>query len=116
MIKNFLEIKKEQIVSHEGLGKVDLYEIWNKPDFLNKLDFFDRVVIPPGSSIGYHKHGNNEELYIILKGTGTMTIEQKEVVVKKGDMIRNPPFGEHGLINDRDKDLDLLILQLPIDE
>jgi mannose-6-phosphate isomerase-like protein (cupin superfamily) len=116
MIKNFLEIKKQPIVSHEGIGKVDLYEVWNSPDFINKVDFFDRVVMPPKTSMGYHKHGNDEELYIILEGQGTMTIEEKETVVKKGDMIKNPPFGSHGLVNDSDTELDLLILQLKIDE
>ena len=84
-------------------------------DFISNCDYFDRVVIPPNSSIGYHKHSNNEELYIILEGRATMIIEQKEIVVKKGDMIKNPPFGKHGLTNDSDTDLDMLIIRIRID-
>ncbi len=112
MIRNFYEVSKRQIASHEGVGNVDLYEMWDKPDFNDNVDFFDRVVMPPKTSMGYHKHENTTEMYIVLKGTGTMTIEGKEYEVKRGDMIRNPPYGSHGLTNDSDSELDLLILQI----
>jgi mannose-6-phosphate isomerase-like protein (cupin superfamily) len=116
MIKNFLQVPKKQITSHDGVGKVDLYQLWDAPDFNSNIDFFRRYVIPSKSSIGYHKHGNNEELYIILKGRGTMTIGQKEITVEKGDIIKNPPFGWHGLVNDSEENLDLLVFQVSIDE
>lgn len=116
MIKNYLKAQKEQLTSHDGVGNVDVYEIWESPDFKAKVDFLKRLVVPPKSSIGYHEHGNNEELYIILEGRGIMTIGQKEIVVDKGDVIKNPPYGGHGLINDSDDHLDLLVFQLRIDE
>ena len=74
----------------------------------------DRVVIPPNTTIGYHKHGNNEEMYIVLAGEGTMTIQGEPVAIKKGDMILNPTFGEHGLVNNSDTDIDLLVIQISI--
>ena len=60
--------------SHGGSGKVELYEIWSSENFKSNIDFVDRVVIPPKSTVGYHKHGNNEEMYIILEGDGTMIL------------------------------------------
>ena len=117
MIRNFLDHPKQVLASsHEGQGPVDLYELWSSRDFQSNCDFFDRVVIPPQKTIGYHQHGNNEEMYIILGGKGTMTISGQPIKVKKGDMILNPPFGEHGLTNDSDADIDVLILQISIDE
>ena len=112
MIRNFYEVSKRQITSHEGEGKVELYEMWDKPEFNDNVDFFDRVVMPPKTSMGYHKHENTTEMYIILEGTGTITIEGEEHAIKKGDMIKNPPYGSHGLKNDSDSDLDLLVLQI----
>ena len=76
------------------------------------MDFIDRLVVPPRSTVGRHRHGNNEEIYIVLAGQGTMTLEGTPVVVKTGDMILNPAFGEHGLVNDSDSNIDLLIIQI----
>ncbi|MDR7149643.1 mannose-6-phosphate isomerase-like protein (cupin superfamily) [Hydrogenophaga palleronii] len=115
MIRNFLDAEKKiQTASHGGEGFVELYEIWKKSDFLSGCDFIDRVVVPPASTVGFHMHGNNEEIYIVLEGRGTMHLGSQEMVIKKGDMIKNPPYGEHGLINDSDENMDLLIIQLSI--
>ena len=115
MIKNYLETTKQAMdSSHDGSGPVDLYEIWEKSDFLSNIDFVDRVVIPPRSTVGTHRHGDNEEMYIVLSGTADMTIEGKAVTVRKGDMILNPPNGEHGLQNNSDDDIDLLVIQVAL--
>ena len=117
MIKNFLTAEKQlQKNSHGGTGPVDLYEIWGKSDFESNVDFLDRVVVPPGSTIGFHKHGKNEEMYIVLEGTGLMNIEDEEIVVKEGDMILNPAEGRHGLTNDSDKNIDVLVVQVSTNE
>ena len=113
MIKNFLEAERQhQESSHGGSGPVGLYEIWSKSDFKSDIDFLDRVVVPPGSTIGTHRHGNNEEMYVVLNGRGTMTLNGEEVTIKTGDMILNPAFGEHGLVNDSDANIDLLVIQV----
>ena len=100
MIKNFLKAEKQnQIGSHDGEGPVDLYEIWGRDDFKGNCDFIDRVTVLPGSTVGYHKHGANEEMYIILSGEAEMTIEGEVQMVGAGDMVLNPPYGSHGLVN-----------------
>ncbi len=54
-IKNYLIEKGEvQEGSHCGQGPMTLYEIWEKSDFKSKVDFIDRMVVPPQSSIGLH--------------------------------------------------------------
>lgn len=115
MIKNYYTAEKQlQESSHDGAGPVDLYEIWGADNFHSNIDFCDRVVVPPDSSIGYHRHGNNEEMYILLEGEGLMTIDGKEVVVRKGDMILNQAGGHHGLLNNSAEDIDLLVIQVGI--
>ena len=76
----------------------------------------DRLVVPPKSTIGTHRHGKNEEMYIVLAGRGSMTINNEPVTIKTGDMILNPAFGEHGLVNDSDSDMDLLIIQIGLED
>lgn len=117
MIKNYLVTEKQrQESSHGGTGAVDLYEIWGNSDFKSNVDFIDRVVVPPGSTVGFHKHDNNEEMYIVLDGTGLMKIENKEVSISKGDMILNPVGGRHGLVNNSSENIDLLVVQINVDE
>lgn len=113
LIKNYMRATKElQQSSHGGEGPVALYEIWGGSEFASNVDFVDRVVVPPGSTIGTHRHGENEEMYVVLSGRATMTIEGEPVTVGAGDMILNPAFGEHGLVNDSDADIDILVIQV----
>ncbi|WP_133406832.1 cupin domain-containing protein [Parashewanella tropica] len=115
MIRNFLDAEKQnQSSAHGGLGTFSLFEVFGRDDFTSNCEFIDRQIIPPNSTVGYHKHGNNEELYIILNGTGTMTVDGLSKQVVKGDIIKNKPYGEHGLVNDSKEDLELLIIQIGI--
>lgn len=117
MIKNYLKTRlQRQPSSHGGSGPVALYEIWEKADFKSNIDFVDRVIVPPGSDIGFHQHGNNEEMYVLLEGNGLMKMENEEIEVEKGDMILNPAGGRHGLSNHSTENIDLLVIQVSIDE
>jgi mannose-6-phosphate isomerase-like protein (cupin superfamily) len=114
-IKNYLTEKEEiQDGSHGCEGPMSLYEIWGKSDFKSNVDFIDRMLIPPKSTIGYHKHGNNEEMYIILEGQGVMTVNNESTLVRKGDMILNAPHNSHGIQNHSEEDLDVLVIQISV--
>jgi len=112
MIRNFYSCDKEvDKNSHGGEGSIDIYRAFRRKDFSGAWDFAIRVVMPPGSSMGEHTHGDDEEMYIILKGEGTMTIEGESRKVTSGDMIVNKPHGTHGLMNSSDSEIELLIIQ-----
>ncbi|MFP6729632.1 MAG: cupin domain-containing protein [Alphaproteobacteria bacterium] len=115
MKRNFLTTPLEPRVGiHDGEGSVGLAEIWSRDDFRGNWDFVDRLLLPPGSTVGTHRHGDNEELYIVLKGRGVMTMNGESFSVAEGDMMLNPPGGEHGLVNDSGEDIDLLIIQVRV--
>jgi mannose-6-phosphate isomerase-like protein (cupin superfamily) len=44
-------------------------------------------ILPPGSSIGKHRHDNETEYFIFLEGNGTVDDNGIETPVKKGDMM-----------------------------
>ena len=56
----------------------------------NEKDAFREIgwlTLPPGASIGLHKHDNNEDVYIIISGKGIFTDSNgKETEVKAGDI------------------------------
>lgn len=112
MIRNFLDWESvTDKNSHDGIGEIKIQKVFKRVDLETGWDFAFRVTMPPNSSMGVHQHGNDEEMYIILKGNGLMTIEGKEKRVKEGDMILNQPYGTHGLLNDSEDEIELLIIQ-----
>jgi mannose-6-phosphate isomerase-like protein (cupin superfamily) len=96
---------------HNGRGAVMSYRPYHRSKESAQVDFIDLVMVPPGSSIGLHRHGNNEEWYIILSGEGDMWIDGRTVRVKTGDIQINRQFGEHGLTNISHTDIHLLVFQ-----
>src|ERR1700733_2326123 len=52
-------------------------------------------VFPPGISMPfYHKHRENEELYIFVKGKGEFKIDDEILEIKEGTVIRVAQEGE----------------------
>ncbi len=58
------------------------------------------VTLMPGSSIGLHKHTENEEIYIILSGEGSyIDNDGSEVIVKAGDTTLTRKGEQHSIAN-----------------
>lgn len=101
----------ESIVAHGGVAPMEMARVTDIPGFQGTLDFIIFARIPPGSSVGLHKHGANEEIYVILSGSGLMHLDGSEYRVRPGHILVNPPFGEHGLLNDGDAPIEFLAFQ-----
>jgi quercetin dioxygenase-like cupin family protein len=110
-VRNFLNAEMKIAPSHKGEGEVRSVKLYSDDDFTTSLRFLYYMELPPGTSIGYHQHQNNEEMYIILEGRGLMTVEGETREVSAGDTIMNKAFGSHGLQNHSDQDLKLLVYE-----
>jgi mannose-6-phosphate isomerase-like protein (cupin superfamily) len=53
----------------------------------------------PGQKMRIHKHLNNDELIFIHKGEGTLTLDERSIDVKSGDVAFVPRGTWHGLEN-----------------
>jgi mannose-6-phosphate isomerase-like protein (cupin superfamily) len=113
-IKNFLEVAPIIKSCHQGIGTVKESVIFKKDELSSNLRFLTYMEIPAGSSIGYHKHGENEEVYIILEGNGIITVDNQEKEVVKGDMIVNKPHQSHGLSNSGKDLLKILVFEVEL--
>jgi len=82
--------------------------------FATPMQFLHYTVLPPGTSIGAHKHGNDEEFYVILEGTGEMELDGAKHPVSAGDIIKNPPFGTHGLRTCDKNELKILVFEVQV--
>jgi len=112
MIKNFYQTQPAFVSNcHDGAGEIKVANLFEK--FATKMQFFHYTVLLPGTSIGAHKHGDDEEFYVILEGVGEMELDGIKHPVCAGDVIVNPPFGTHGLRNISDKDeLKILVFEV----
>ncbi len=112
-IANYLKAEPKWVTHcHNGTGTVKDTVLFQENDFHTKLRFFRHMVLPPESSIGFHKHGDNEELYIILKGKGIIRVNEEKKQVTEGDVIVNQPFDGHSLTNDSTENMEIMVFEV----
>lgn len=69
-------------------------------------------VLAPGEGIPfYHKHRENEELYIFIKGKGQFQVDGEVFDVEEGSVVRVAPEGIRGYRNHSDEDLYFIVIQ-----
>ena len=102
------EIQKK---CHDGEGQILFREVFKKEDFESNLQHLHETIIDPHSTIGYHLHEGNEEIYYIIQGEGIMKIDGEEKRVFAGDAIITHSGSYHGLINDTDNELKILVFE-----
>ena len=112
-VRNFLAAPLEDLPRcHGGGGVLRHVSLFQEGDFQSGLRFLNYTVLPPGASIGLHRHGDDEEIYVVLQGKGIMTVDGEAREVAAGDVILNSPLGEHGLINNAAEDLRILVFEV----
>ena len=111
MRKNIFSISREKTISHDGNGNIEFARVYSRWDAASGIDFVDYAILPPGTSIGFHCHTNNEEIYLILKGTGKMRLDGDAFIVSPGDVIVNRNLSSHGLENQSDEEIHIYVVQ-----
>jgi len=59
--------------------------------FFTNWSYVDHVLMPPGSSIGAHKHMGVEEICYVMDGEGTVRVNDETAPVKKDDAMVMAP-------------------------
>lgn len=112
------DLASERLTSqsaHDGIGEVLAARVVRAGDVAGGCNFIDVVEMPPGTSIGVHRHREDEEeFYLVLSGAGVMSLEDEESPVSTGSLIRNPPGGAHGLRNTGSGVLRLFVFELTV--
>lgn len=78
-----------------------------------KLGYSVSVVSPGKKVCPFHNHRINEEMFLILEGTGTLRFGNQEYSLKPHDIIACPPGGPevaHQIVNTSDADIKYLCL------
>jgi quercetin dioxygenase-like cupin family protein len=98
---------------HGGRGALDWTVVLGEQEASQGgVRFVHDDILPPGVSIGTHRHTEDIEYYYILSGRGTMTLDQEQYEVAEGDISVVFPGGSHGLENTGTADLRILVFSI----
>ncbi len=111
MIRKSEDIRVRKVKNAQGGdGEVTFYDWLLPEEAAGHGRVFSKLVIPPGSSIGYHTHDGEFEAYLVLEGEATVNDNGKECVLHAGDMHMCVNGSGHETINNSDKELVLMAL------
>jgi mannose-6-phosphate isomerase-like protein (cupin superfamily) len=112
---NLNELDLVEICAHGGAGKIRFNRIVERDSLAGTCNFIDLAELPPGASIGRHAHAiDEEEFFLVLSGEGRMWRNGEIFDVRACDLIRNPPAGEHELVNTGRVPLRLFVFEVRV--
>jgi uncharacterized cupin superfamily protein len=98
---------------HGGAGALDWTTVLGGEELRGRhLNYIHDDILPPGASIGVHRHEHDEEYYYFVAGRGVMTlgVDGERCDVQAGDITAVYPGGEHGLENNSNADLRVIVI------
>jgi mannose-6-phosphate isomerase-like protein (cupin superfamily) len=109
MIKRIADMEKEvREKMRGGSGSVEILHIFRKEELKGKVRLLARLRLGPGSSIGYHMHEGEEEIFYILSGKGLVTEQGVSSPVGPGDAVLTGGGGGHSIENQDAEPLELI--------
>ena len=78
------------------------------PELPGAVRLFSRIELAPGSSIGYHVHENETELFYFASGSGRVSDDGTWIDVSAGDAMSTPSGHGHSVENTGSEPLVLL--------
>ena len=71
------------------------------------------LTVPVGAEQTLRSHEEAEQVYVVVRGRGTMSVAGDTQQVGEGTLILVPPATEHSIANDGDAELSCVSIQSP---
>ncbi len=101
---------------HGGKGTILMRKLWDNDSFLTNFQSVAHVLLPPGTSIGYHKYNNVESVYYILSGNGKITVNDYTWDIMHDDTIPCTVRDSIGMYNNTNENLEFFILTIAMEK
>ena len=75
--------------------------------------FYDAYCLLPGQAQKVHAHEGSDKIYFVVEGTGAFTIGNEEEGLGAGNAVMARAGVPHGVRNDSDENLVLLVTMAP---
>ncbi len=93
-----------------GVGNVTFQHFFKKDEITARTRLCSRLTLPPGASIGLHKHDGEDELFIVTRGMGLIDNGQTRESVQAGDAILTGKGESHAVINSGLEPLEIIAI------
>jgi mannose-6-phosphate isomerase-like protein (cupin superfamily) len=106
-------LRKETLTAanHPYAGNGALYRRVLRPEvFSTSWNHVDHVILPAGSSAGPRSLEGIEEVYFVMNGSGTVTINTETAPIKAGDAFQGLLGEKVTMTNNGKDDLELLVI------
>ena len=70
-----------------------------------------RIIVKPGQRLSYQYHKKRSEVWTVVKGEATVTINDKEHVIRPEQLIKIPVGTKHRVENKKSQDLIFIEVQ-----
>tara|TARA_B100000282_G_scaffold296860_1_gene280562 strand:+ start:3228 stop:3572 length:345 start_codon:yes stop_codon:yes gene_type:complete len=86
---------------------------WGSYEILKNEESYKvkKIVVNPLSRISYQSHKFRDEIWVIVSGSGLITIDEKQSTVKYGSVVSIPKNSKHRIENDN-KDKNLVFIEV----
>ena len=91
-----------------GNGEVTITHCFGKAEFTAKTRLCARLSLPPEAGIGMHPHETEDEVYIVLRGSGILDDGESKTRVSEGDAILTGKGASHAIRNNGAETLELI--------
>jgi len=91
-----------------GKGSVKIEHFWSKDELKGKTRLCAKLTLAPGTSIGFHEHADEEEVFIVLRGQGRIDDAGEDAVVNPGDTILTGDGAGHAVESIGDEPLEMV--------
>ncbi len=110
MIRKAAQMKTEVRNIRNGIGNVTVQHLFNKEEITARTRMCARLTLPPGVSIGLHKHEGEDELFIVTRGTGLIDDGKTKVPIQAGDATLTGKGEIHAVINNGPEPLEIIAI------
>lgn len=93
-----------------GAGNVTIQHFFRKNEITARTRLCSRLTLPPGASIGLHKHEGEDELFIVTRGKGLIDDGKTKESVEAGDAILTGKGESHAVINNGQEVLEMIAI------
>lgn len=95
-----------------GKGAIEVTHLLQQNQLKGKCRFIGSMLIKPGCSIGLHRHDDEEEIYYVIQGEGTVEDNGVRQQIKAGDVMLTGDGSSHSIENTGNGDMVVLAVIL----